>query len=115
MIRRPPRSTQWITLFPYTTLFRSEFAHEYADYLSKHKQFRELTPEELGKATSPDGYDRKIGDVAVFPATKENPNGHIQTWDGKQWVSDKFQTKPWANENYKHTSVKPPFRVFRVR
>jgi len=23
MIRRPPRSTQWITLFPYTTLFRS--------------------------------------------------------------------------------------------
>ena len=24
MIRRPPRSTPWITLFPYTTLFRSE-------------------------------------------------------------------------------------------
>ena len=23
MIRRPPRSTPWITLFPYTTLFRS--------------------------------------------------------------------------------------------
>jgi hypothetical protein len=24
MIRRPPRSTPWLTLFPYTTLFRSE-------------------------------------------------------------------------------------------
>ena len=24
MIRRPPRSTPWITLFPYTTLFRSD-------------------------------------------------------------------------------------------
>src|SRR3546814_4553064 len=28
MIRRPPRSTRTDTLFPYTTLFRSNFAHE---------------------------------------------------------------------------------------
>src|SRR3546814_3109809 len=27
MIRRPPRSTRTDTLFPYTTLFRSEFGH----------------------------------------------------------------------------------------
>src|SRR3546814_10503344 len=27
MIRRPPRSTRTDTLFPYTTLFRSEFFH----------------------------------------------------------------------------------------
>src|SRR3546814_6120596 len=27
MIRRPPRSTRTDTLFPYTTLFRSYFAH----------------------------------------------------------------------------------------
>src|SRR6187431_3790934 len=27
MIRRPPRSTQQSTLFPYTTLFRSRVAH----------------------------------------------------------------------------------------
>src|SRR3546814_14591960 len=27
MIRRPPRSTRTDTLFPYTTLFRSEFRH----------------------------------------------------------------------------------------
>src|SRR3546814_13213932 len=30
MIRRPPRSTRTDTLFPYTTLFRSERRHEYA-------------------------------------------------------------------------------------
>src|SRR3546814_11408778 len=29
MIRRPPRSTRTDTLFPYTTLFRSEFAPEF--------------------------------------------------------------------------------------
>src|SRR3546814_7333808 len=28
MIRRPPRSTRTDTLFPYTTLFRSQIAHE---------------------------------------------------------------------------------------
>src|SRR3546814_12667842 len=28
MIRRPPRSTRTDTLFPYTTLFRSEDAHD---------------------------------------------------------------------------------------
>jgi len=30
MIRRPPRSTQWITLFPYTTLFRSVSKIQYS-------------------------------------------------------------------------------------
>src|SRR3546814_10960133 len=33
MIRRPPRSTRTDTLFPYTTLFRSE---HYADHTVKH-------------------------------------------------------------------------------
>src|SRR3546814_14142117 len=30
MIRRPPRSTRTDTLFPYTTLFRSDFTHRFA-------------------------------------------------------------------------------------
>src|SRR3546814_12356178 len=33
MIRRPPRSTRTDTLFPYTTLFRSEAARGYAETL----------------------------------------------------------------------------------
>src|SRR3546814_8927082 len=31
MLRRPPRSTRTDTLFPYTTLFRSEQPEQYAD------------------------------------------------------------------------------------
>src|SRR3546814_10013581 len=31
MRRRPPRSTRTDTLFPYTTLFRSEFSAKYSD------------------------------------------------------------------------------------
>src|SRR3546814_13471759 len=31
MIRRPPRSTRTDTLFPYTTLFRSQVRHVHAD------------------------------------------------------------------------------------
>src|SRR5213075_738476 len=32
MIRRPPRSTQQGTLFPYTTLFRSDLQHEFGPH-----------------------------------------------------------------------------------
>src|SRR3546814_12736341 len=39
MIRRPPRSTRTDTLFPYTTLFRSEMPRDPAPY--------EASPEEL--------------------------------------------------------------------
>src|SRR3546814_10885894 len=41
MIRRPPRSTRTDTLFPYTTLFRSEFGHGY---------FRAVASESMVKA-----------------------------------------------------------------
>jgi hypothetical protein len=37
MIRRPPRSTQPTTLFPYTTLFRSAYAAKLAPTLGKDK------------------------------------------------------------------------------
>src|SRR3546814_2897075 len=38
MIRRPPRSTRTDTLFPYTTLFRSEVARA-SESLPPHAQF----------------------------------------------------------------------------
>src|SRR3546814_4428533 len=37
MIRRPPRSTRTDTLFPYTTLFRSEAFHRHADQTPGHQ------------------------------------------------------------------------------
>jgi hypothetical protein len=35
MIRRPPRSTQPTTLFPYTTLFRSVFPRPSLDFIHR--------------------------------------------------------------------------------
>src|SRR3546814_5150040 len=40
MIRRPPRSTRTDTLFPYTTLFRSNFV---VNLITMHPQLFELT------------------------------------------------------------------------
>src|SRR3546814_5915579 len=48
MIRRPPRSTLTDTLFPYTTLFRSAFAHRYNNLgLSLFHRFDESVTSEL--------------------------------------------------------------------
>src|SRR3546814_8043323 len=51
MIRRPPRSTRTDTLFPYTTLFRSEFIsvttdpeHDTADVLVEYGSVHGLDP-----------------------------------------------------------------------
>src|SRR3546814_14918387 len=51
MIRRPPRSTRTDTLFPYTTLFRSNLAiiTAYNDMLSAHQPF-ERFPEIIRQA-----------------------------------------------------------------
>ncbi|OOS22938.1 CHAP domain-containing protein [Moraxella pluranimalium] len=48
-----------------------------------------------------DGYVPQVGDVAVFNRTSRNPHGHIQIYDGNQWVSDFRQNKfsPYAQHN----------------
>src|SRR5437763_9988881 len=60
MIRRPPRST----LFPYTTLFRSEGGRE----------LRVLAQEDLGQALERDAHaqrDHHLGDVVVLVHARE--------------------------------------------
>src|SRR3546814_14599681 len=42
MIRRPPRSTRTDTLFPYTTLFRSDFLHHRTEELLVRREFLRL-------------------------------------------------------------------------
>lgn len=50
---------------------------------------------------SNDNYVPQVGDVAVFNRTSKNPHGHIQIYDGNQWVSDFRQNKfsPYRNHN----------------
>lgn len=38
-------------------------------------------------------YKPQVGDIAVFNRTSRNPHGHIQIYDGSQWVSDFVQPK----------------------
>lgn len=46
-------------------------------------------------------YVPQVGDVAVFNRTSRNPHGHIQIYDGNQWVSDFRQPKfsPYSQHN----------------
>src|SRR2546428_8918742 len=55
MIRRPPRST----LFPYTTLFRSERSGHEMVLDSLGTQRRRVEQREVGPAEEPGGLDRK--------------------------------------------------------
>ncbi len=50
---------------------------------------------------SNDNYVPQIGDVVVFNRTSKNPHGHIQIYDGSQWVSDFRQPNfsPYRNHN----------------
>src|SRR3546814_2198925 len=48
MIRRPPRSTRTDTLFPYTTLFRSQRLHELHRQVGDDGQARHLQPDRSG-------------------------------------------------------------------
>src|SRR3546814_3116340 len=42
MIRRPPRSTRTDTLFPYTTLFRSDYGTQYWEVYDRRRRLHRL-------------------------------------------------------------------------
>lgn len=50
---------------------------------------------------SANNYQPQVGDVVVFNRTAKNPHGHIQIYDGSQWVSDFRQPKfsPYSQHN----------------
>src|SRR3546814_18814078 len=60
MIRRPPRSTRTDTLFPYTTLFRSNAAHN--DLPGAQFHAADLAPDLSGHAWMRAGFDRLLLD-----------------------------------------------------
>src|SRR3546814_4626149 len=81
MIRRPPRSTRTDTLFPYTTLFRSE--------TGKPRSGKEIAAlEQLVKGAV--GYDQGRGDVVAVSARKfvaADAVGLGEKWYEASWVS----------------------------
>jgi len=58
-------------------------------------------------------YDRKIGDIIVFPSFPGHADGHIAMWDGKNWVSDFVQHTPWPNQS-RAKVYGPSYKIYRI-
>jgi hypothetical protein len=56
----------------------------------------------------------QAGDVIVFDAFKGNknhPDGHIEVFDGKSYISDFIQSGFWAGSDYR--ASQPSFLIYR--
>lgn len=58
---------------------------------------------------SRENYVPQKGDLIVFPAVGKHIYGHIQMWDGKQWVSDFRQRNMIPAKAYYNTD----WKIFR--
>jgi RHS repeat-associated protein len=63
-------------------------------------------------------YSPQVGDTAVFqPANGSNPAGHIEVWDGTQWVSDYKQGPPLPDGTHFYPNLgkygPQPYVVYR--
>jgi len=56
-------------------------------------------------------YIPQIGDIAVIQPIKAGGDGHMEGYDGKNWVSDFVQRDFWPSHQYAH--AKPAFVVYR--
>jgi hypothetical protein len=87
-------------------------AHMWADYLIS----RGFPTVSFG-----DSYQPHMGDITVFGAIEGHAHGHIQIWNGEQWVSDFFQNNGtnnngfWAGRRYRdaHNNGQGRITIFR--
>ncbi|PWG77898.1 hypothetical protein, partial [Pararcticibacter amylolyticus] len=62
--------------------------------------------------TSADGYSAKKGDIRVFqPYPNGSPHGHIDMFNGNQWISDFKENGNWPGYGYERW--KPSYEIFR--
>src|SRR3546814_19595186 len=82
MIRRPPRSTRTDTLFPYTTLFRSESnagAYDQGDAIIWRQR------QNGGKGHQPEACDDRYPHIIIMmsardePSSEKRPDDHSKT------------------------------------
>ena len=80
---------------------RSGDAGDYGPFLLRH-----------GAQTVPqESYVPQVGDVVVFDKTEQHPYGHIEMYDGHQWVSDFMQH---SFSPYRDAASTPPFTIYRL-
>ncbi len=53
----------------------------------------------------------KLGDIAVIQTTSESKYGHIEGYDGSNWISDFAQREFWPGPSFR--SETPAFMVYR--
>jgi RHS repeat-associated protein len=90
-------------------------AKNWGKFLEKHLGFTEV-------AKGP-SYSPIRGDVAVFqPVYGDNPSnpyGHIEVWDGTEWVSDYKQGEPLPSGAHFYPNLakfgRQPFKVYRCK
>jgi hypothetical protein len=56
-------------------------------------------------------YEPKAGDIAVFDRTSDHPAGHIQVFDGQNWVSDFVQH---TFSPYRDQASTPTVTIYRL-
>ncbi len=80
---------------------RSGDAGDYGPFLLRHG----------AQVVSADAYTPQVGDTVVFDKTEQHPYGHIEIFDGHQWVSD-FRQHSFSP--YRDASSTPPFTIYRL-
>lgn len=58
-----------------------------------------------------ESYIPQPGDTAVFDKTDAHPYGHIEVFDGQQWVSD-FKQRSFSP--YRDIESTPPVTIYRI-
>jgi len=57
------------------------------------------------------GWQASIGDIAVIQATTHSKSGHMEGFDGKNWISDFVQREFWPGPSFRTET--PSFVVYR--
>ncbi len=100
-----PRSKTWCAWH----VMRAMHAGGCPIYLLPAHCYSWLLPQFGFNEIDSDKFIPQKGDIAVFPAVKGHFWGHIQMWNGKQWVSDFKQKSFYAAKGY----IGCKYRLFR--
>jgi hypothetical protein len=76
-------------------------AGDYGPFLMRHG----------AQTVDPNSYVPQVGDVVVFDKTDQHPYGHIEMYDGHQWVSDFMQH---GFSPYRDAESTPPYTIYRL-
>ncbi len=62
-------------------------------------------------AVTPSSFTPELGDIAVIQATSTSKSGHIQGYDGRNWISDFVQKEFWPGPTYR--TERPAYVIYR--